>query len=272
MSNKIPITRKQAEDLLDIAHAVIVDDIHVCCHTIHRREADVGDTWLELEYEDADGYLFQFNVAAEEDITWDGTQVSVEGLDLQPLLKIADMVRWQAFISRIEAKTVAGGEIRVELRPGTHKLKFWRKEGAPEGVVIVQDEDHPNYPDYTFPELAPPLVKHAYNEPVVAEIMGRRWKIAVRTDRSGGEAGAVFETTDEPVTEPDATGHHGDCSYWFGQPKFIQNTVLPHLDGKSAYPLQTRETGWGDSGNENVFVTFDEQGIPNGLYVEASCC
>lgn len=278
----IPITKDQAACLLDIARAVVIDDMGVCFHNIYWDEAEMGDVWFEATFEDSEGRAFEFFVKQKAGIIWDGTQLILEGVGVnkgellvRPLLEAGDnMTRFLDMTAHLGARVVAGEHIRVELRPGTHKLQQWSYKTlrddpmlAPEGVKVTKREHR----DYEFPQLSPKLVKHFYNEPVVAELLGRRWWVEVNTDRRGGKAKVIFETTDEPLTEADPENGRVDQSYWFGQPSFIQGVRLPHLNGKSAYPLQTRETGWGDYGNENVFVTFDEQGIPNGLYVEASC-
>lgn len=63
---------------------------------------------------------------------------------------------------------------------------------------------------------------------------------------------------------------HGDTV--FGQPFFIQNPVVPSYNGKCAHHLITLDTGWGDSGNENYMVAFDDDGYPVALFHEYSCC
>lgn len=173
---------------------------------------------------------------------------------------------------------------RIELSTRTkgQKLKTWpykktEKGSGPEGMKVTQKEEGGyKFPEFTFPELAPQLVRSAYGAPVVADIGGRRWQITVKTDNGSRgyptHAEAIFEPSDEPLTEPDTGACRGNYSYWFGQPNFIQGTFCPHYNGKSAFLLQVRESQWGDCGNENVFIALDEDNFPCGIYLEASCC
>lgn len=58
----------------------------------------------------------------------------------------------------------------------------------------------------------------------------------------------------------------------FGKPQFIQNEVFPEYNGVLAYSLATINTGWGDSGNVNIFFACDDSGKPCVVWYEASCC
>lgn len=58
----------------------------------------------------------------------------------------------------------------------------------------------------------------------------------------------------------------------FGQPQFIQSPVYPVKDGRCAMHLMTLNTGWGDCGNEVILFTVDENGEPDAVWHEASCC
>ena len=60
--------------------------------------------------------------------------------------------------------------------------------------------------------------------------------------------------------------------YWFGQPQFIQGEVYPQYNGKAAALLFRLESGWGDSGNEHVFIALDIEGRPVKAWSEFSCC
>jgi len=64
---------------------------------------------------------------------------------------------------------------------------------------------------------------------------------------------------------------HGRYLQFFGQPVFIQNSIFPSYNGKSACHLATLDTGWGDSGNVNIMVALDD-GVPVKVWFEASCC
>jgi hypothetical protein len=59
----------------------------------------------------------------------------------------------------------------------------------------------------------------------------------------------------------------------FGQPQFIQNPAYPlGPNGECAMHLMTLNTNWGDCGNEVLLFTVDEDGKPNAVFHEASCC
>jgi len=65
---------------------------------------------------------------------------------------------------------------------------------------------------------------------------------------------------------------HGAELKFFGQPEFIQNEMMPVYNGRLASHLATIETGWGDSGNVNILVSCDDDGVPVAVWFEASCC
>jgi hypothetical protein len=87
----------------------------------------------------------------------------------------------------------------------------------------------------------------------------------------------VLTPTDDEPTKPDFVGEPDwRASYYykfFGQPRWIQG---PHhvadMDGVPLRHLVTIENGWGDSGNYNILIGLDENGVPNLAYFEASCC
>jgi len=65
---------------------------------------------------------------------------------------------------------------------------------------------------------------------------------------------------------------HNTYAQVFGQPVFIQGIMTPSFEGRSAFHLLTLETGWGDSGNLNIMVGLDSEGVPCRVWFEASCC
>jgi hypothetical protein len=77
-------------------------------------------------------------------------------------------------------------------------------------------------------------------------------------------------------TEKPASASNGTERSWyrfFGQPRFVQNPMyVLDLLGNPCYHFLTIENGWGDAGNFNIQIGFDEQDIPNFAYFEASCC
>jgi hypothetical protein len=65
---------------------------------------------------------------------------------------------------------------------------------------------------------------------------------------------------------------HGSYAQFFGQPFFIQSEMTPNYEGRSAFNLVTVEGGWGDSGNLNIMIGLDTDGVPAKAWFEASCC
>ncbi len=133
------------------------------------------------------------------------------------------------------------------------------------------------YHEHTWPEFGPSqLPAGGLQEPMILQLGARRWKVHIDLDYdcSGHPAGGTvtFEETDEPLTELKPASETSCRDRLFGQPCFIQGEVFPHLNGKSACLLAVIESGWGDAGNENLFLALDDDGIPAGLYHEFSCC
>lgn len=58
----------------------------------------------------------------------------------------------------------------------------------------------------------------------------------------------------------------------FGQPHWIQSSWIPQYKGKAVHHLLTLNTEWGDMGNENYMVALDDDGYPEAVFFEASCC
>jgi len=124
---------------------------------------------------------------------------------------------------------------------------------------------------------------------IVVPIGGQRWKITKNRidDNDTGipkpsDYEIIFEMTNEPETPfmewtPKYINEDVEerCPYrtvFFGQPHFNQNEIYPVVEGSWTYPLFTHFTEWGDSGNENFWVTLDPAGIPTHVWFEASCC
>lgn len=133
-------------------------------------------------------------------------------------------------------------------------------------------------PEYTYPELGPGrcLTQGSlYN--FVATIARRRWRIKTETkytrENIPKEATVTFEETEEPDSpwqpyQPEIR----NGSHVFGQPLFIQGPAFPHRNKVVASMLVSIDSRWGDAGNENIFVSLDENGLPDRLFYEASCC
>lgn len=145
-----------------------------------------------------------------------------------------------------------------------------------------------NYSDteVKLPELGPPMYFYKGNltSGIVVEIKGKRYKVFFEEsyDEHPWECNHKYinlEPTDELLSLPDRLIEErdqwrGGYNYkFFGQPNFVQGPVYPaDLVGDPCYHLVSIENGWGDSGNYNIFIGFDENNEPNVAYFEASCC
>lgn len=129
--------------------------------------------------------------------------------------------------------------------------------------------------EYTWPQFGPArCYLNGVNGPFVVEIGDRRWEVTINMeyDEEHPIGGSVtFEETTKSITPVTSltTRRYGQI---FGQPKFIQNEVFPQYKGKSASILAVIESGWGDAGNENLFLALDKNNLPAGLFHEANCC
>lgn len=124
-----------------------------------------------------------------------------------------------------------------------------------------------------FPTLGPSQRFHE-NEPVV-ELFGKKYKIIWEEDYNyepfvpDGKS-LTFIPTDEPLSVPDSFFKY---MRFFGEPRWIQGKhYVLDLLGNPCYHFLTIENDWGDSGNYNIQIGFDENKIPNFAYFEASCC
>jgi hypothetical protein len=137
-----------------------------------------------------------------------------------------------------------------------------------------------NHIEYLLPSLGDPVCFHSSPEPVI-EIKGRRFRMNVESDyndepwEAKGKTLVLTETTEplskgKPWKKKDwRAGHYYKV---FGQPTWIQGECYPAHKGEPCYHLVTVECGWGDSGNWNILVGLDENGVPEAAYFEASCC
>lgn len=126
--------------------------------------------------------------------------------------------------------------------------------------------------DYFLPDLGTRIESN--KDGAVVPIKGRKYKVEIlyRYDcaevwEADGKLLRLTET-DEPLTQ-----HQHGIYKFFGQPRWIQSRHYPaDLLGNPCYHLLTVDNGWGDSGNWNILIGFDENDIPNVAYFEASCC
>ena len=166
--------------------------------------------------------------------------------------------------------------MEIKLHSEKHKLPLQSIRFGEDtaGVLIgLKSRKHDgvhSYWDPVYPEIA--LATAYKGSTTIVEIEGRSWRVFVERhfdDGIPGECVVTFINTDEPTTANEPPGRQG---HWFGQPTFVQSPVFPHVDGRSAMLLCCIESGWGDAGNENIFVGLDADGYPCGIYYEYSCC
>lgn len=136
-----------------------------------------------------------------------------------------------------------------------------------------------------LPELGPErgYTRHAKTDGgVILPIAGRTWRVkyhfAKHYDGGYPDAGSVeFEISNQPeqtydILPLDFELHNNYKIIALGQPFFKQQKWFPHLNGICASHLMTLNTGWGDSGNINLFINLDDKGIPIALWQCADCC
>jgi hypothetical protein len=116
---------------------------------------------------------------------------------------------------------------------------------------------------------------------VVMYLNGKKYRVTVK--ESWGEDGIPNNAdvdivlTDDPLTvgkcEKCRLYRGRDYDYKFGGfPYFIQNTVSPCSNEGVPYTyVCTIESGWGDSGNSNIFILIKDDKVLD-VYHEASCC
>jgi hypothetical protein len=180
--------------------------------------------------------------------------------------------------------------IRLELEYIYHakhdKTLFERRENE------LTEEDHEfynkygwdnfrpeNHIDYLYPTLGESLYFLKSTNPVI-EINRVRYKLSFdfnydyKPYEAEGKA-IVLTPTDEPLSKSDnvkVANRHNFYMQIFGQPRWVQGDHYIVHNGKPCYHLATIETGWGDSGNYNILIGCDDQGVPTVAYFEASCC
>jgi hypothetical protein len=130
--------------------------------------------------------------------------------------------------------------------------------------------------DYCYHELAAPRYYTADWPYLVVQIGERRFQVFYHVNRCDDmpvKGWLTFHETDEPETpwfETLTKSYVPPKFKYFGQPRFLQYFESFGKDGKAAYPLFVHESGWGDQGNENVFISLDADGYPDGAWWEFS--
>jgi hypothetical protein len=139
---------------------------------------------------------------------------------------------------------------------------------------------HPdNHIEYLLPSLGETMYFRSAIDPVV-EINGKRWKIKVQwNDRypiyEPDSVDMIFTETQEPLSQSELPCSKNRFDFYiqvFGQPNWVQSEFFPTYKGKLCSHLMTIETRWGDSGNHNFLLGCGDNGNPEVVYFEASCC
>ena len=142
---------------------------------------------------------------------------------------------------------------------------------------VGRDGSIPVY-EWTYPELGPGRIIERGNgmRHVILPIGGRNYLVTIahRADDDGHPTGArinFLETKSEltPATlMPEGTNR---TSHFFGQPRFVQGGRFPMFEGRPAYVLAVLETGWGDCGNEIIWIGLDDDNRPARALHQADC-
>jgi hypothetical protein len=114
--------------------------------------------------------------------------------------------------------------------------------------------------------------------PIVVAIAGRRWAVEYQAAYKNGvpdsqNAKVIFSSSDETETEFET----GDdlysrsaaiCPIRFFEcsPMCSEGIFVPK--SKKLYQFATYFTGWGDGGNETLYLSLDENGFPESVYIE----
>jgi len=189
-----------------------------------------------------------------------------------------DTVRWWFNTSHDEFDSVPEPDQEEADRVG-YQLQAW---GFQEKRIGLYSRT------WLYPEFAEPRYYSHWGDGIdgiVVAIAGKRWRVnyepVATLDKSYSPKAAAALTFTE--TEADKTlfsaprkgnrTHKRDYPIiFFGQPRFIQdNKVVPVSHHQPAKLLFTWRSGWGDGGNENVFLSLDKDGNPAQAFMESSC-
>jgi hypothetical protein len=136
-------------------------------------------------------------------------------------------------------------------------------------VVTFEPTDEPETPFEPFDAAA---VQQKHRKHLVAQIAEYEAEDAKDGDNFWKDWIEQHKKTIKRIDDGEEVYGHGKFLQVFGQPVFIQNPIFPEYEGRSAYHLATLETGWGDSGNINIMIALDADGVPVQAWFEASCC
>lgn len=117
--------------------------------------------------------------------------------------------------------------------------------------------------------------------PIVVEIASQKWAVEYQAAYKDGipdgqNAKVIFTSTVEAETEYESgndpfTRSAAICPIRFFEcsPMSSEGIFVPK--GKKLYQFATYYTGWGDGGNETFYLSLDEGGFPESIYLEFSC-
>lgn len=151
------------------------------------------------------------------------------------------------------------------------ELKHCENWEMPEGFKTTEADGY-TIPVYKELGAARYYKKIDWNTGVVVKISGKLKRIRYSSDTLTSEdypfkGVLTIEDTNEPETD-----YEDYLDYYqlkmFGQPEWVQSEIYPSANAKCLF---TYESGWGDCGNEIVFIEEENGNITRGWF-EAACC
>jgi hypothetical protein len=176
----------------------------------------------------------------------------------------------KARIRLLEVKIISmqSRELKIILRPGE--------------LTAAKQEWIPN-------EQVPILARTRYYKrnywnfwhPIVVAIASQRWAVEYQAAYKDGvpdpqNAKVIFTFTDEPETnfelgDDPFISSAAICPIRFFKCSPVNSESIFVPKGKKLYQFATYYTGWGDGGNETLYLSLDSNGFPESVYLEASC-
>lgn len=209
------------------------------------------------------------------------SEVPVDGQFCVPPEVAAEAEAWCAPFKRLD-----DGSIFLRLVNYPWSWSETERE-PPEGVVSKRvnyaddDDDEPFWSnEWTLPVLGPTFYVRSLKDGIILDLKGQRFKITKvpqeETPLKGNQPFLLLTPTTGPVSEmdvpPPKEGYFSGNVQVFGQPRCQQGDAFPEHDGRAAYLLYLYPTYTGDSGLENVFIGFDEDGNPCRAWTSYSSC